>query len=145
VRCFSSTGAPAASSFSVSWGRNVRGEPRNTLASGTQGSLLLVGANGAIDPSRNVDTCASNANSASLSSNLYTERYHAVTTFGGEVPLVSLATGVSTTGGYCTLNHLPFQGVRSDSTGFVTCFTAAGAPTPLMHGSMFLIQDRGGC
>jgi hypothetical protein len=145
VRCFNATGVPVASNFSVSWGRNVRGEPRNALATGTQGALMLVGANAVPDPVRNMNTCSSGSNTASFASNLYTETYHAVTTFQGEVPLISIVTGVSPTGGYCTLQHLPFQGVQSDSRGFVTCFLPSGAPAPVAHSSMFIIQDHGGC
>jgi hypothetical protein len=52
---------------------------------------------------------------------------------------------VSTTNAYCNLDHLPVQGVRSDSHGFVTCFTAAGATTAAQHSSHFIIQDHSGC
>lgn len=52
---------------------------------------------------------------------------------------------MSTTGVYCNLTRFPVQGVRSNSTGFVTCFTPGGASTTATHSSMFIIQDRGGC
>jgi hypothetical protein len=146
VRCFSSSGAPANVNFSVWYGRNVRGEPRNTLATGTQGALAVVGAGGGVDPNRSRNTCQAGANSAVLQqpNNLYSETYHAITTTQAEVPLTSLVSAMGT-GVYCNLNRFPVQGVRSDSHGFVSCFTPSGASTTATHSSHFIIQDRGGC
>ena len=147
VRCFTSAGVPANVNFSVSYGRNVRGEPRNTLPTATQGALVVVGAAGGVDPSRSRNTCQAGANAAVLQqpANLYSETYHAITATQGEVPLMSLVSAMSSAGVYCNLNHFPIEGVRSDSRGFVSCFTPAGASTTATHSSMFIIQDRGGC
>ena len=147
VRCFSSAGAPANVSFSVFYGHNVRGEPRNALPTGTEGALVVVGSGGGVDPNRSRNTCQAGSNSAVLQqpANLYSEVYHAITTTLAEVPLMSLVSAMSGTGIYCNLNHFPIQGVRSDSRGFVSCFTPSGAPTTSAHSSMFIIQDRPGC
>jgi hypothetical protein len=147
VRCFTSAGTPTNVNFSVSYGRNVRGEPRNTLPTGTQGALVVVGSAGGVDPSRSRNTCQVGANTAVLQQpgNLYRETYHAVTATQAEVPLISLVSAMSGTGFYCNLNHFPIQGVLADSHGFVSCFTPNGASTTATHSSMFMIQDRGGC
>jgi hypothetical protein len=145
VRCFNSAGAPANVSFSVFYGRNVRGEPRNTLPSGTQGALVAVLAGGGVDPARSRNTCQAGANAAVLQNNEYAETYHAITASQAEVPLTSLVSAMSTTGAYCNLTRFPVQGVLANSTGLVSCFTPGGAATTAMHSSMFIIQDRGGC
>ena len=102
---------------------------------------------GGVDPSRSRNTCQAGSNSAVLQqpANLYSEIYHAITTTLAEVPLMSLVSAMSSTGIYCNLNHFPIQGVRSDSRGFVSCFTPSGVPTTSTHSSMFIIQDRPGC
>jgi hypothetical protein len=147
VRCFASNGAPANVPFSVSYGRNVRGEPRNALPTGTQGALVVVGAPGGVDASRSRHSCPAGVNTATLSQpdNVYTEMYHAVTAFQGEVPLMSLVSAMNSNGAYCNLKSFPIQGVRSDSRGQVSCFTPTGVSTTSMHSSQFIIQDRPGC
>jgi hypothetical protein len=147
VRCFTLAGVPANVNFSVSYGRNVRGEPRNTLPTATQGALVVVGQGGGVDPNRSRNTCQAGGNAAALQqpANLYTETYHAITATPAEVPLMSLVSAMSSAGVYCNLDHFPIQGVRADSHGFVSCFTPSGASTTAIHSSMFIIQDRGGC
>lgn len=147
VRCFALNGAPANVPFSISYGRNVRGEPRNTLATGTQGALLFVGPQGGLDQSRSRNNCQAGANNAVLQqpNNTYVETYHAITSFQGEVPLMSLVSAVNSSGVYCNLLNFPIQGVRSDSRGMVSCFTPSGASTTSTHSTQFIIQDRGGC
>ena len=147
VRCFTSAGALANVNFSVSYGHNVRGEPRNTLATGTQGSLVVVGSAGGVDAARSRNSCQTGANAAvqQQPGNLFVETYHAVTATLGEVPLMSLASGMSNAGIYCNLGHFPIQGVRSESRGTVNCFAPDGTSTTSVHSSMFIIQDRTGC
>jgi hypothetical protein len=147
VRCWSSLGAPAGVDFSLSYGRNVRGEPRNTLPTGTQGALVVVMPAGGVDLNRSRNTCQAGGNAAILQqpNNAYRETYHAITVTQAEVPLTSLVSAMSSTGAYCNLTHFPVQGVQSNSLGFVSCFAPNGASTTAMHSSMFIIQDRGGC
>jgi hypothetical protein len=147
VRCFSSAGVPSNVSFSVSYGHNVRGEPRNTLATGTQGALVVVGATGLVDQVRSRNTCQVGLNTGTVQQpgNLYNEIYHAVTATQAEVPLMSLVSAMASDGVYCNLKRFPIQGVKSDSRGFVSCFTPTGVSTTATHSSMFIIHDRGGC
>ena len=148
VTCFNSQGQAASVPFSVSYGHNVRGEPRNALPAGTQGALVAVNAPGGVDPNRSRNSCQVGGNSAVLQqqpSLTYVETYHAVTTTLGEVPLMSLVSAMSGSGAYCNLSHFPIQGVRSDSTGFVKCFGTSGNEAGAPHSSMFIIQDRSGC
>lgn len=146
VRCFASNGAPANVPFSVSYGRNVRGEPRNALPTGTQGALVVVGAPGGVDSFRTRNSCAAGVNTAALQTdNSYMEIYHAITSFQGEVPLMSLVSAINSSGAYCNLKGFPIQGVRSDSRGQIRCFTPAGAVTTSMHSTQFIIQDKTGC
>ena len=149
MTCSTSEGQAASVPFSVSYGHNVRGEPRNALPTGTQGALVAVNAPGGVDPNRSRNSCQVGGNSAVLqqqpSGLAYVETYHAVTTTQAEVPLMSLVSAMSGSGAYCNLPHFPLQGVRADSTGLVKCFGAGGAETSATHSSMFIIQDHGGC
>ena len=149
VTCFNSLGQAASVPFSVSYGHNVRGEPRNALPAGTQGALVVVNSPGGVDPNRSRNSCSVGGNSAVFqqqpSGLTYVETYHAVTATQGEVPLMSLVSGMSGSGAYCNLSHFPIQGVRSDSTGLVRCFGPGGTETSATHSSMFIIQDHSGC
>lgn len=147
VRCFTSLGVPANVPFSVSYGHNVRGEPRNALPTGTQGALVVVASGGGVDANRSRNSCQAGVNSALLQQpgNQYRETYHSITATQAEVPLMSLVSSMSAVGAYCNLGHFPIQGVRSDSTGFVKCFTPNGTSTTSTHSSMFIIHDRSGC
>jgi hypothetical protein len=145
VRCFSFAGAPQNADFSVSYNRNVRGEPRNTLPTGTQGAFSLVNTAGGINSAFSRNNCPSGSNAATIVLGEYSETYHAVTSFGGEVPICALTTAINTAGVYCNPSHLPIQGVRSDSHLRVNCFTPSGATTNSQHTSMVFLQDQGGC
>jgi hypothetical protein len=146
VRCYASNGTPANVPFSVSYGHNVRGEPRNALATGTQGALVVVGPMGGTDTSRSRNSCVAGASTAIFqTNNTYLETYHAITSFQGEVPLMSLVTAWSSNGNYCNLTAFPIQGVRSDSRGTVSCYTPSGVLTTNLHSTQFIIQDRTGC
>jgi hypothetical protein len=146
VLCFDFAGNKRDNDFSIAYHRNIRGEPRNTLPTGTQGAFALVNAPGGISAAFSRNTCAAGANSATLLGGVYTEIYHVVTTSHGEVPVLGLVTAVGPTGAYCNLQHLPIQGVVSDSKGFVNCFSPDGqAVVSTQHTSMFMIQDVGGC
>jgi hypothetical protein len=146
VRCFNFAGAPQNNDFSVSYGRNIRGEPRNTLPTGTQGAFSVVNPGGGVNLAFTRNTCAAGPNTANLFGTTYTERYHAITTFLGEVPTGGLVTALGSTGTYCNLAQVPLQGVQSDSTLLVNCFTPNGlAAAQSMHTGMVMLQDQGGC
>ncbi len=144
VRCFDFAGAPADADFSVFYGRNVRGEPRNTLPTGTQGGFSGVFAGGGISAAFSRNTCTSGSNSATFSGSTYSETYHAITAFQGEVPIGTVVTAVATNGTYCNLNVFPVQGVLTDSRAFVKCFNASGQVTTAAHTTMVFLQDAMG-
>ncbi|MFZ5896043.1 MAG: hypothetical protein ACOY0T_33615 [Myxococcota bacterium] len=147
VRCFNFTGGLVNGDFSFWYGSNIRGEPRNSLPTGTQGAFSLVNAGGGINPSFSRNSCAAGSNTATLMGvGSYAETYHAITQFQGEVPTFGMTMAVSTAGAYCNLAAFPIQGVRSDSRLSVSCFSPNGAPAAsTQHNSMMMLQDKGGC
>jgi hypothetical protein len=147
VLCFDFFGSPQNNQFSVSYGRNIRGEPRNSLPTGTQGAFALVNANATINPAFSRNTCAAGVNSVTtFQPAVYQEKFHAVTGFIGERPIAAFTTAIGPTGSYCTLKMNPVQGVMSDSTVIVNCFSPDGqTPTPTQHTTMMFIQDASAC
>jgi len=146
VRCFNFTGAPQNNDFSVSYGRNIRAEPRSTLPTGIQGAFSVVNPGGGVNLAFSRNTCPAGVNTASLFGTTYNERYHAVTAFGGEVPIAGLVSALGSAGSYCNLVQGPIQGVQSDSTLIVNCFSPNGlTPAPSMHTGMVMLRDHGGC
>jgi hypothetical protein len=147
VRCFGPSGhVDNPSAFFVWYGKNLRGEPRNSLPTGTQGATMVVGATGIVDASRSQNTCLVGQNSAVLPTNskTYTEVYPVTTASQGQVPLMGLVSAMSATGVYCNLAQFPIRGVGGASAT-VNCFTATGVPTTSTHSSMLTIQDQSGC
>jgi hypothetical protein len=145
VNCFDFAGLRADSDFSVAYHRNIRGEPRNALPTGTQGAFSLVLAGGGINPTFSRHTCTSGANTATIFSGVYQETYRAVTAFHGEVPIGAVVTAVSNSGTYCSMSAFPIQGVRADSRTFVKCFSPDGQTVSnVQHNTMVFLDDAAG-
>jgi hypothetical protein len=145
VRCFSLGGVAADMDVSVFSGKNVRGEPRNTLPTGVQGGFSRITAAAVVEPTFSRNTCTTGSNTAVATGvGTYLEKYHAITAFPGEVPIGALVTAYGPDSGYCNLLQPPIQGVRSDSTLLVQCFRADGTKAPSAHTSMVFLKDAGG-
>lgn len=148
VRCFGPDGKPATpSGFFVWYGKNLRGEPRNSLATGTQGATMVVTAPGIVDASRSQNTCLMGQNDAVIppGSKTYIEVYPVTTASQGQVPLMGFVNAMSSTGVYCNFAHFPGREVGGDAAATVNCYTAKGLQTTSTHSSMLMIQDKSGC
>lgn len=151
VRCFNFGGAPANADFSVSYGRNIRGEPRNSLPTGTQGGFSLVNAPGGVQPTFSKNSCPAGINSATKIGapfNYYQEKFFATgASLHSERPAYGFVTAQGTGANYCNLDFFAIQKFAgTPSEVYVKCFAANGASvadTP--HVTMFMLQDAKGC
>jgi hypothetical protein len=148
LRCFGPSGALDNPPLLYVWyGKNLRGEPRNSLPTGTQGATMVVSAAGIVDASHSQNTCSVGQNDAVIppGSKTYIEVYPVTTASQGQVPVIGLVSAMSATGVYCNFAHFPGRDVGGDAAATVNCFTAKGLPTTSMHSSMLMIQGQGGC
>jgi hypothetical protein len=146
VRCFNFNGSPQNSDFSISYSRNLRGEVRNTLPTGTQGGYSVVTSTGVVNPSFSKNTCPTGNNTVFQSGvGTYVDRIAGLGATQGERPALGLVTALGWDNNYCNLTTVPFHQIQAPSIVQVSCFGAAGQPANTQHIVMFELQDIGGC
>jgi hypothetical protein len=149
VRCFTFAGVPTNGDFSISYNQNLRAEPRNTLASGTQGGFSLVQSPGIVSSSFSRNTCSSGSNSASqIFVGQYNETFHARSNTGGaEFPTAGLVSAKGSNSAYCNLSAFVVQGnAFADMTAVVKCFSPTGTQVSAEHTTLVMQQAPGaGC
>jgi len=148
VDCYSPAGGYQDNDFTISYGRNIRGDARNTLPSGTQGGFSRVTAGGAVNPTFSRNTCAAGSNTSTHPAiGTYADKIHVVAaspTYG--LPNVALTMAVGPGPSYCNLSSLWSTSLpTSDPIVNVRCFNGAGTPQDTEHNSSFTLQAAGGC
>lgn len=147
VRCFNFAGDPQNSDFSVSYGRNIRGEPRNALPTGTQGGFSVANAAGGVNLTFSKNTCPVGSNSSTLvpPPDQYQDRIAAIGASAAERPALGLVTALGAGPSYCNLQTVPIHQLGIPSIVTVRCFSPNGVMVNSQHTTMFELQDTKGC
>jgi hypothetical protein len=148
VDCYGTTGAFQDNDFTISYGRNVRGDARNTSPAGTQGGFSRVTAGGAVNPTFSRNSCvAGNNTTAHPAVGTYADKIHVVpaaASYG--LPNVALAMAVGSGPSYCNLGSIWSSATPgNDPIVNVRCFNAAGVAQDSEHNASFMLQAPGGC
>jgi hypothetical protein len=150
VDCYNFFNAFQDNDFSVSYGRNIRGDARNSAATGTQGGFSRVSAAGVTNPSFSRNICAAGGNSSTRTGvGTYADRIHALSVnHAAEPPTVALTGAVGAGPSYCNLGGLwGFPPPPADPVVNVRCFNGTGSATQdSEHTAEFMFQQGpGGC
>jgi hypothetical protein len=147
VDCYNFAGAFQDNDFTISYGRNVRADARNYLATGSQGGFSRVTAGGAVNPSFSRNSCAAGNNTTVHPAvGTYADKIHVVAAtpvYG--LPNVALTAAIGSGPSYCNLISWSSSLPASDPIVNVRCFSGTGIAQDSEHVSQFILHAPGGC
>jgi hypothetical protein len=148
VDCYNPAGGYQDNDFTISYGRNIRGDARNTTPTGTQGGFSRVTAGGAVNPTFSRNSCVAGSNSSTHPAvGTYADKIHVVAASPTySLPNVALTMAVGPGPSYCNLSSLWSTSLpTSDPIVNVRCYSGAGTAQDNEHNSSFMLQAPSGC